>query len=94
MCDIQTALVPIISKWKAIGAAMRLKSGRLREIELNHPNDAAQCLLDVLIDWLNRNYNYVKFGEPTWRWLVQIVDSPAAGANRALARTIAQNHRG
>ena len=92
--DIQTALTPLRSKWKDIGAAMRIKPGRLQEIESNHPGDAAQCLFDVLTDWLKRNYNYERFGEPTWRRVVEVVDSQAAGADRKLARTIAQYHRG
>lgn len=91
--DVQTALTPLTSKWKQIGSALRIKIGRLEEIESNHPNDAAGCLYDVLTDWLKRNYDYQKFGEPSWRRIVEVVDSPAAGANRALARTIAKEHK-
>ena len=40
-----------------------------------------------------RNYNVKKFGEPTWQKLVEAVGDPAGGANAALARKIATNHK-
>ena len=47
----------------------------------------------MVIEWLKRNYNVRKFGEPTWQKLVQAVGHPAGGANMALAREIARRHR-
>ena len=34
-----------------------------------------------------------KFGEPTWKQLVDAVRDPAGGANMALAREIARRHK-
>ena len=39
-----------------------------------------------------RNYNVDRFGPPTWRKLVEIVEDPAAGNNKALADEIARKH--
>ena len=43
-------------------------------------------------EWLKRNYNVERFGEPTWQWLVKVVGDPAGGADKALARHIATRH--
>ena len=43
--------------------------------------------------WLTRSYNVEKFGEPTWKQLVDAVRDPAGGANVALAREIARKHK-
>ena len=34
-----------------------------------------------------------KFGEPTWKRLVEVVGQPAGGANMALARKIGRRHK-
>ena len=51
------------------------------------------CLTSMVTEWLKRNYNVKKFGEPTWQKLVEVVGHPAAGANKALARDIAKKHK-
>ena len=35
-------------------------------------------------EWLKRNYNVEKYGEPTWQRLVEVVVHPAGGANPGL----------
>ena len=47
----------------------------------------------MITEWLKRNYNSKKFGEPTWQWLVKAVNHPAGGANKALATYIAMRHK-
>ena len=47
----------------------------------------------MLVQWLKLNYNMRRFGEPTWRWLVEVVADPAGGANVPLARKIARRHK-
>ena len=51
------------------------------------------CLSSMVTEWLKRNYNVKKFGEPTWQWLVEAVGDPAGGANTALARKIGRRHK-
>jgi len=48
----------------------------------------------VVREWLKRNYNVGKFGEPTWRKLVEVVGSPVGGNNLKLAMKIAKEHPG
>ena len=47
----------------------------------------------MVTEWLKRNYNVRRFGEPTWQKLVEVVGHPAGGANKALARDIARRHK-
>ena len=47
----------------------------------------------MLTEWLKKNYNVKKFGEPTWQMLVKTVGSRAGGGNNALAEKIATSHK-
>ena len=47
----------------------------------------------MVTEWLKRNYNVERFGEPTWQWLVDVVGDPAGGAHMALAREIARSYK-
>ena len=44
-------------------------------------------------EWLKKNYDFKKFGEPMWQKLVEVVSHPAGGANMAHAKTMATNHK-
>ena len=44
-------------------------------------------------EWLNKNYDFKKFGEPTWQKLVEVVSHPGGGANMAHAKTMAMKHK-
>ena len=92
--DVITELTPVAARWKAIGMALRLTSGKLDRIESSHPGKPTECLSDVILEWLKRNYNVEKFGEPSWKWVVEVVASPVAGNDTALADKIASKHPG
>ena len=81
------------AKWKAVGQALRLKLGELDSIAASHPHSTEDCLSEMLTQWLRRNYNVKRFGEPSWKRLVEVVGDPAGGANPALANQIAEKHR-
>ena len=49
-------------------------------------------LTGVLLAWLSQSYNTDKYGLPTWRRLVEAVDSPAGGNDHELAKAIASKH--
>lgn len=81
-----------MSQWKLIGVHFGLKLSKLNEIEEANRGDFKKCFLDMVTNWLNRNYNVSKFGEPSWRRVVKVIASPAAGENAVLATTIAKLH--
>ena len=91
---VRKALFPVAAQWRAIGEGLGVKGGRLDEIHINHPNDSASCMREVVREWLKRNCNVGKFGYPTWRKLVEVVGSPVGGNNLKLAMKIAKEHPG
>ena len=78
--------------WRGIGFALQLKSDVLDSIQAENSDNAA-CLAAMVTEWLMRNYNVKRFGEPTWQQLVEAVGHPAGGANMVLAREIARRHK-
>ena len=89
---MQSELLPVATKWRSIGIALRLKYKTLDSIQAGNSGDVTACLAAMVTEWLMRNYNVKRFGEPTWQRLVEAVGHPAGGANVALAREIARNH--
>ena len=80
--------------WKKIGRALRLETNVLERIQAANPEDPEECLSQAIVQWLRRNYDVEKFGQPTWKCLVEVVAHPAGGSNRDLAIKIAQTYRG
>ena len=86
-------LTQVAARWNSIGSALRLKPDVLEKIGKQHIGDLTTCLTSTVTEWLRRNYNVKKFGEPTWQWLVKAVGDAAGGANTALAKEIAERHK-
>ena len=68
-----------------------MKITDLRKIRDEHPSDS-DGLEDVLLLWLKQKYDEKKHGPPTWRMLVEAVNSKSGGDNQELAKQIALNH--
>ena len=92
--DVLREMITVASSWKAIGRGLGINSGRLETIDKNNPGNSKECLSEMLTCWLKRNYNVERFGEPTWRAVVNVVAHPAAGDNCAHALSIARKHSG
>ena len=90
---MQKELIPISAKWRSVGIALRLKPNILDGIKAENGGDPPACLTSTVTEWLNKNYNVKRFGEPTWKALVNAVGDPAGGANMALARDMATRHK-
>ena len=90
--DVKSELTPVSANWKDIGIALRLSPDTLDRIQAGNSGDPVSCLTSMVTEWLKRNYNVKKFGEPTWQRLVEVVGHPAGGANMGLARRIATKH--
>ena len=48
------------------------------------------AMSSVVEEWLNLNYDTVRFGPPTWKTLVNAVANPLGGNNVRLAGEIAK----
>ena len=75
-----------------LGIELGLRPGEMEAIQQAHSQNVAQALIQVLLAWLKQLYNVEKYGPPTWRRLVEAVDSPSGGNNHALAVGIASKH--
>lgn len=86
----------IKSLYFELGMSLGLKFKTLKAIDEKYrPTcNSKMALNEVLISWLNKEYNSEKFGPPTWKLLVENVDRVAQhhGSNDKLAMEIAQNH--
>ena len=74
-----------------IGTALHLKQGELDAIK-RESADCAEAMIKIITSWLRKNYDLERFGEPTWKALVEAVANPIGGNNNALAMEIARSH--
>ena len=79
------------TKWREIGVALGLGENVLDRIEHENHN-LMSCLSKMVTEWLKKNYNAERFGEPTWEKLAEVVRSKVGGNNSALAQDIARKH--
>ena len=92
--DVKSELLGVAAKWRGIGGGLRLRAAVLDTIQKANQGDPEECLSQVVLEWLRKNYNTERFGEPTWQWLVEVVAMPAGGNNNDLAAKIASQHQG
>ena len=91
LAEIVQTLGTSETKWREIGVALGLGESVLNRIE--HENrDLMSRLSKMVTEWLKKNYNVERFGEPTWEKLVAAVRSKVGGNNSALAQEIARKH--
>ena len=91
--DIIRELVDVVANWKGIGTFLGIRDGQLQAIKLQG-NSPLDCLREMLVTWLRRNYNVERFGKPTWVKVVEAVNDPTGGGNPPLAMEIAVRHKG
>ena len=89
---MKSELAPVTARWKYIGLALRLDPSELKKIERENRDSLEDCLTEVLILWLNGNYNTERFGDPSWELLARAVADPAGGNNCALAEEIGNKY--
>ena len=75
-----------------LGVELGLPVNELSRIKKEYAHDSSQAFTEMLLIWLTQGYNVAKDGAPTWRRLVEAVDSDGGGNNHALAKMIAANH--
>ena len=91
--DLRRELIPASANWTNIGIALGLHANVLDFIKAANISNPDTCLTSMVTEWLRRNHNVDKFGDPTWHQLVEAVADPAGGANMDLAKNIAKRHK-
>lgn len=89
--EVEAEMGEIAYAWEGVGKALHLQPDKIKLIE-SSPTDDKKRLSQVLQEFLDQNYNTVKYGPPSWRLLVIAVAHSAGGANAGLALRIAQAH--
>ena len=90
--DVYEEVVSIEDCFYKLGVALRLRPSDLNDIHSSYHQSPGRALTEVLQLWLQGKYNVEKHGPPTWRRLVEAVNSRTVGNNSDLAKQIASNH--
>ena len=69
-----------------------LRNSILEVIRSKEQGDIYDSLRGVIVEWLKMNYNTAKFGQPTWRRIVEAVRATTGGRNPALADRLARKY--
>ena len=91
--EVESELQDITSQWKSFGRALHINPSRLEEIKLDNKESAKECLSKTLREFLKKNYDWDKYGEPSWRLIVRAVADRAGGNNPGLASELAEKYR-
>lgn len=89
--DILSYLKDAQARCYHIGSALGLKQDILDTIK-QESTDHAEALTKIITNWLRKNYNFDRFGEPTWKRLAEAMNSSVGGGNTALAMEIVEDH--
>ena len=91
--EVYKEVYALAPRWSDICCALKLPHEETIRKE-TQGDDCTRCLRMVLRKWLQKSYNFGKYGCPTWKMLVEAVGDSAGGNNYALAETIAKKHTG
>ena len=92
--DVYREVDSLAGRWSNMCLALRILPSDRSTIEAAHRGNPLDCLQDVVVKWLQKGYDYQKFGSPTWKMLVKAVGDPVGGNDTALAEAIAKKHSG
>ena len=87
--DILKELNGLESEYYLLGTHLHLPPSKVKEIRANNPRHCKTALCEVVTEWLELNYDYNKFGMPTWVMLVEAVRE----LDIEQARKIANKHK-
>ena len=90
--EVYREVVSIKSNYYQFGIELGLPLREMNTVQKAFQQDIPQAFIEVLQIFLKHRYNVEKYGPPTWRKLVEAVDSPAGGNDHSLAKKIAKVH--
>ena len=71
--DILNKVKSLASKWELFAGKLCLGVDNIGIIKRNYPGDVVGCLSEALKQWLELEYNYERFGKPSWKMLAESV---------------------
>ena len=81
---------PLASKWQQLSAFLGLKPSIIDRIKSDFPNDSLGCWSEALKEWIRRNYDTRRFGEPSWKTLLKSI----AKVDKLHFERLATEHQG
>ena len=66
--DVETEVIDIASRWEPFGRALHIPPARLSSIKAEPGSTPESCLSSTLSDFLKKNYEWKKYGEPSLKW--------------------------
>ena len=93
LTDVLDELTDVLAECYKIGTRLGLKQPDLDVIKAEKP-DLVTTMERVIAHWLKQNYDLKKYGQPSWKSLVEAVHHRGGGNNAALAKKIAEQHPG
>ena len=90
--EVYREVVSIQSNYYQFGIELGLPLREMDAVQKAFRQDIPQACIEVLKVFLKHRYDVEKYGPPTWRKLVEAVDSPAGGNNHSLAKKLAEHH--
>ena len=89
--DVWERVKSLSPHWQSFSLSLRLSPDTIESIEANNRYETSEtCLRKALTHWLKKDYNYKRFGHPSYRKLCVSVSN--GGQNKALAEEIADEH--
>ena len=73
--DVLDAVETLSAKWELLATKLRIKQHTIEAIQKNNPRDVDVCLNKALGHWLKLNYDYERYGRPSWKTLAKSVKS-------------------
>ena len=79
-------------RWDSLGLMLCLSPNAIKAIEVDYPKSCLKCLREVFTRWLEKGYDYKRYGHPSWRMLCIAIKSTSGGNDAALAEELAREH--
>ena len=76
----------LAAKWERLAGRLHLSTDCIAIIGENNRGNVVKCLSLALEEWLDLNYNYVRYGKPSWKMLAESV----RGLNNSLYEKIVE----
>ena len=72
--EVFNSVETLSSQWELLALQLGLKSSTRDKIKAGRGLYFMACLMDVLDQWLNLDYDIKKLGRPSWKLLAQSVE--------------------
>ena len=71
--DVFDAVETLSANWEVLATKLRIQQHTVEAILKNCQGNVHVCLIKMLEQWLKLNYDYQKYGRPSWRIIAMSV---------------------